>query len=154
MQQHICHMCYYHKNCQLFVESVLLLKKMIFMHAWGLCADNELCYQYICFENNFISGIANILQLETLPACQIWQKNMPPFSWTASTIGFHASTCSFVQMPGTLLYLAMHIYTNTVVLFRTTLSCDNEIVEICILQLHEDKKGYHKRTLELYLKLQ
>lgn len=34
--------------------------------------------------------------LETLPTCQIWQKMMPPLSWTASTIGFHAFTCSLV----------------------------------------------------------
>jgi hypothetical protein len=28
----------------------------------------------------FILEISNILQLETLPACQIWQKNIPPFA--------------------------------------------------------------------------
>ena len=38
--------------------------------------------------------------LEALPACQSWQKKMPPFSWTASTTGFHASTCSFLHIPG------------------------------------------------------
>jgi hypothetical protein len=38
--------------------------------------------------------------LETLPTCQIWQKKIPPLRWTASTMCFHASTCSCVQMPG------------------------------------------------------
>lgn len=47
----------------------------------------------------------NLPVLETLPTCQIWQKKTPPFSWTASTIGFHASTCSWVQIPGVSLYL-------------------------------------------------
>ena len=43
--------------------------------------------------------------LETLPTCQIWQKMMPPLAWTASTIGFHASTCSLVHIPGVSWYL-------------------------------------------------
>jgi hypothetical protein len=36
----------------------------------------------------------------TRPTCQSWQKNTAPFWWTASTMGFQASTCSVVQTPG------------------------------------------------------
>lgn len=47
----------------------------------------------------------NILWSEHLPGCQSWQKKMPPFAWTASTIGFHASICSFDHIPGLFLNL-------------------------------------------------
>jgi hypothetical protein len=49
--------------------------------------------------------LVNLLLLDTLPTCQIWQKNIPPFPRTPLTIGFHASTCFFVQIPGVSLYL-------------------------------------------------
>jgi hypothetical protein len=42
---------------------------------------------------------------ETRPTCQIWQKKMAPLSFTAFTIGFHASHCSFVKIPGVWGYL-------------------------------------------------
>lgn len=42
---------------------------------------------------------------ETLPTCQIWQKKTAPLVCTASTMGFHASVCSFVHIPGVLGYL-------------------------------------------------
>ena len=32
------------------------------------------------------------------------KKKIPPFAWTRSTMGFHALTCSSVQIPGTLGY--------------------------------------------------
>lgn len=32
--------------------------------------------------------------------CQSWQMMRPPASWTASVTGFHASTCSALQIPG------------------------------------------------------
>jgi len=47
-----------------------------------------------------ISNQSATEQAITLPTCQIWQKKMPPLRWTAWTMGFHASTCSGVQMPG------------------------------------------------------
>ena len=36
------------------------------------------------------------------PTCHSWQKNTAPFALTALTMGFHASTCSSVKMPGVL----------------------------------------------------
>ena len=42
---------------------------------------------------------------EALPACQIWQKKTPPLAWTASTIGFHASSCCSVQIPAISWYI-------------------------------------------------
>lgn len=44
-------------------------------------------------------------RFEIRPACQSWQKKIPPLAWTSATIGFHASTCSFVHIPGVCLYL-------------------------------------------------
>ena len=37
---------------------------------------------------------------ETRPTCQSWQKKTPPPSFTAAVMGFHASMCSLVKMPG------------------------------------------------------
>ena len=118
------------------VKSVpLFIWKMTLMPFWGFHTDTTVFPIHICLQNKFTLEIENVLQLETLPACQIWQKNMPPFAWTASTIGFHASTCSFVQIQGILLYLAMH--TGNIVSFRD--SYDNEM-EHCVFWLQEAKK--------------
>ena len=43
---------------------------------------------------------------ETRPTCQSWQKKVAPLSLTALTIGFHASHCSLVKIPGVCGYLA------------------------------------------------
>ena len=39
---------------------------------------------------------------EARPTCHSWQKKTAPFAFTAATMGFHASTCSSVKMPGVL----------------------------------------------------
>ena len=43
--------------------------------------------------------------LKSSPYAKSDKKKIPPLAWTTSTIGFHASTCSFVHMPGVCGYL-------------------------------------------------
>jgi hypothetical protein len=111
------------------------------------CLQREFPCSYkrltLMHDAKFILEISNILQLETLPACQIWQKNMPPLAWTASTIGFHASTCSFLQIPGVFSYLATHTETSSCLEITQLVDCaKNETKHYALLIVAGSQKGY------------